>query len=137
MRRLFGTLAGILIAIFILAGIEYLDGLLYPLPADIDPDDAAAIAVIIPNMPLPAKLIVVSAWFAGAFGGAWMALRITDWRWSGVIVTLFVIAGGVLNFLELPHPVWMQVCAVVLPLAGGWLAARLHPKPYPGEPLLG
>jgi hypothetical protein len=88
-------------------------------------------------MPLPAKLIVVAAWFLGAFGGAWMALRITDWRWAGVIVMVLVIFGGVMNFLELPHPLWMQVCAVVLPLIGGWLAARLHSKPYPGEPLLG
>ncbi len=137
MRRLFGTLAGVAVAILLLLMMEYVDGALYPLPADIDPDDSVAMAGLITGMPLPAKLIVVSAWFLAAFGGAWMALRITDWRWSGILVMLFVIAGGVLNFIELPHPLWMQACAVVLPLIGGWLAARLHRKPYPGEPLLG
>jgi hypothetical protein len=137
MRKLLGTIAGIAVAIAIMLAIEWLDGQLYPLPTDIDYDDPVAIAAIIPGMPLPAKLIVVSAWLLAAFGGAWMALRITDWRWSGVVVMLFVIAGGVINFLQLPHPVWMRVCAVVLPIIGGWLAVRLHHKPYPGEPLLG
>lgn len=136
-RRIWGSVAGIAIAIGIMLAIEYVDAALYPLPADIDLDNADAVAAIIPGMPLPAKLIVVSAWLLGAFGGTWLAMRITDWRGSAVIVTLFVIAGGVLNFLELPHPLWMQACAVLLPLVGGWLAVRLHPKPYPGEPLLG
>jgi len=137
MRRLFGTLAGIAVAILIMIAIEYGDGQLYPLPDDVDLDDPVQLAAIIPGMPLPAKLIVVSAWFLAAFGGAWIALRITDWRWSGVVVMLFVIAGGVINFVELPHPVWMQACAVLLPVLGAWAAARLHVRPYPGEPLIG
>ena len=137
MRKLFGTIVGILVAILILAAIEYVDGALYPLPTNIDPQDVVAIAQIIPNMPIAAKLILVSAWLLATFGGAWFALRVTDWRWSAVLVTLFVIGGAVVNFVELPHPLWMQGCAVLLPLIGGGLAARAHAKPYPGEPLLG
>ncbi len=101
------------------------------------PDDYDAVARIIPSMPMPGKLIIVSAWLLGAFGGAWSALRITDWRWSAVVVTIFVIVGGVINFVELPHPVWMRVCAVVLPIIGGWVGWKLHRRPYPGEALLG
>lgn len=137
MRYLLGTLAGVAIAILIMMAIEYVDGQLYPWPTDIDPGDSAAMAQLIPSLPFPAKLIVVSAWLLGALGGAWSAMRITDWRWSAVVVTLFVIAGGVINFIDLPHPFWMQVCAVVLPPIGGWLAVRLHARPYPGEALLG
>ncbi len=35
MRYLFGTLAGIVIAILIMFAIEYVDGLLYPWPTNI------------------------------------------------------------------------------------------------------
>ncbi|MGL4314518.1 MAG: hypothetical protein ACRCSO_11070 [Sphingomonas sp.] len=137
LRNILGTLAGIAVAMLVMLAIEYLDGLLYPLPADIDLDDPVVTAGLIAAMPLPAKLIVVSAWLLGAFAGTWAALRITDWRWSAAIVTALVVIGGVMNFLALPHPVWMQVCAVLLPLAGRALGIALHRKPYPGEPLLG
>lgn len=137
MRRLFGTLAGIAVAILITLGVEAVDSRFYPMPANIDPNDADALARIIPDMPLAAKLIVVAGWFLGAYGGAWMALRITDWRWSGVVVALFVLAGGVVNFMMVPHPLWMEACAVLMPVLGGWLAIRVHHKPYPGEALLG
>lgn len=137
MRRLFGTLAGIAVAILITLGVEAVDSRFYPMPANIDPNDADALARIIPDMPLAAKLIVVVGWFLGAYGGAWMALRITDWRWSGVVVALFVLAGGVVNFMMVPHPLWMEACAVLMPVLGGWLAIRVHHKPYPGEALLG
>lgn len=47
------------------------------------------------------------------------------------------LAASVANQATLPHPLWMQVCAVLLPLLGGWLAQARHRKPYAGEALLG
>lgn len=137
MRRLFGTVAGVAVAILILFVVDYVDGWLYPLPVDVDPDDGAAVAGLIYGMPLPAKLIIAAAWPLAAFCGAWMALRIADWRWSAALVALFVTVAGICNFLWLPHPVWMEIAAVALPPVGGVLASWAHRKPYPGEPLLG
>lgn len=136
MRKMFGTLAGIVAAIIIMLAIEYAEGWLYP-PVSYGDDDPAAAAMLIIGLPLPAKFILMAGWAVGTFGGAWLALRINDWRWSGVIVALVVIADRVASFVALPYPWWMEVAAVVLPVIGGWLAIRLHHKPYPGEPLLG
>lgn len=137
MHKILGIVLGGLIAIAILYGVERLDFMLYPIQLDIDSDDPALLASVIADLPLAAKLMVVGGWFVGALAGAWLALRISDWKAAGWIVALFVIAGAVATILSLPHPVWMQICAVALPLVGGAIGIRLHHKPYPGEPLIG
>ena len=140
MRKVLGVGAGVIAAFLLIALLETIGTTLYPLPAELESmesADSAAIAAAIAEIPLPAKMLVVIGWLVGTLGGAWLALRISNWRWSGWIVAALVIAAGFVNIALLPHPFWMQICAVAMPLAGGWLAARFHRKPYPGEPLLG
>ncbi|QNA85918.1 hypothetical protein G4G27_19490 [Sphingomonas sp. So64.6b] len=137
MKKLLGTVLGAIAAITIVSLADWFAGTLYPLSGELDSADPDTTAAIIAGMPLPAKLLIVFGWFLAAFTGAWLALRVSDWRWSGWIVAVLVVAGGIVNILLLPHPLWMQGCAIVLPLLGGWIAGRLHHKPYPGEPLLG
>jgi hypothetical protein len=136
MRKFLGIVAGAIAAMLIVAAFEALASFLYPLP-EVDSDDYATLAGVIANMPILAKLLVVAGWLLGPLGGAWLALRISDWRWSGWIATAIVLAGSIANIVVLPHPLWMEACAIAFPLLGGWIGIRLHPKPYPGEPLLG
>ncbi len=136
-RKILGIVAGIAVAFFIILLVENFDEWLYPVPVDLDASDAAALTAYVFTMPLPAKLLVVFGWFLGSFGGAWLCLRISDTPWTAWIIIALLIAGGVLNMRMFGHPLWMQAGAVVAPLLGGWLGWRLHPRPYPGEPLIG
>lgn len=136
MRTVPGILFGVAAALLIVAGAEWIETALYPLPT-LDVADPATLARVVADMPLPAKLLIVSGWLLGAFGGAWLGLRVCDRRVVLWGVVGAVIAAGLANVLTLPHPVWMMACAVVLPVFGGALAARAHRKPYPGEALLG
>jgi len=137
MRRFLGILLGLLGALAIVAAIDWANDYLYPISLDIDSADEATLAAIYGDMPFPAQVLTVLPWLAGAFGGAWLALRICDWRPAGWIVTAPIFALALLDIVDLPHPAWMQVCALILPAIGGWIAQRLHRKPYPGEALLG
>jgi hypothetical protein len=140
MRIVLSLVFGVAAAMLIVTAVEWADAVLYPLPRDIDAIDSAdpaTLAMVVANMPLPAKIIVVAGWLFGALGGAWLALRISDRRWTGWVIVAVVIAGGVVNILSLPHPVWMQACAVLMPIVGGVIAVRWHRKYYPGEALLG
>ena len=136
MRRILGTVLGVAAALGVLIALEALAHWLYPAPA-FDTLNRAELAADMAAIPLPAKAIVAFAWLAAAFGGAWLALRVSDWHWAGWIVTALVVAGNIANLLALPHPLWMQALAILLPLLGGALAQRVHHKPYKGEPLLG
>lgn len=137
MRKFFGIVAGLVVAMAIVFIIEMISAALFPMPMELASADPETLARIIAGMPLAAKLLVAGGWLLGPLGGAWLALRISDWRWAGWIVALVVLAGSIANIIQLPHPLWMQICAVALPPLGGWLAQRLHSKPYAGEPLLG
>jgi MFS family permease len=132
MRKILSIILGALAAMLIVSAVGYL----YPIP-DLESDDPAALAAVVGSMTVTAKLLVAGGWFMGALAGAWLALRISDWRMAAWIVVLVVLAGGIVNIVSLPHPFWMQACAVLLPVAGGVLGIRVHRKPYPGEPLLG
>jgi len=136
MRKILAIIIGAAAAYAIGAAIGWVDDQFYPLTLDIDIADETAFAGVIANKTMPDKLLWIAPWLFASFGGAWLALRVSDWKWAGWIVsglTLLVALSG----LAYPQPFWMQASAVVLPVLGGWLAARLHHKPYPGEPLLG
>jgi hypothetical protein len=137
MRKLFAVAAGCLVAFALVALFDFVGSVLYPVSGDINTADRATLAALIVSIPLPAKLLMVAGWLASPLGGAWLALRIADGHWVGWLVTLVFLVAGLVNQAMLPHPLWMQICAVAMPLLGGWLAQKLHHKPYPGEPLLG
>jgi hypothetical protein len=132
MRKILSIILGVLVALLIL----WIAGYLYPVP-ELESDDPAALTAIVGSMSMTAKLLVALGWFVGPLAGAWLALRVSDWRTAGWVVAFVVLVDSVANMLTLPHPLWMQACAVALPLLGGALGIWAHRKPYPGEPLLG
>jgi hypothetical protein len=136
MRTVLGIVFGVVAALLIIAAVEQVETTLYPLPV-LDAADAVTLSDIVTDMPFPAKLLTVLGWFAGAFGGAWLGLRVCDRRWVGWAVVVAVVATAVATITTLPHPVWMKAGAIVLPMLGGALAGWAHRKPYPGEALLG
>uniref|UniRef100_UPI0035C965CB hypothetical protein n=1 Tax=uncultured Sphingomonas sp. TaxID=158754 RepID=UPI0035C965CB len=137
MRRIIAIIVGTLIAFALIAGFEAASSGLYPISGDIAATDHDTLVALVASIPLPAKLIVVAGWLLAPFAGGWLCLRIGDWPTGGWIVAGLFLAAGLIEQFSFPHPPWMQLASVVLPLLGGWLAQRLHQKPYPGEPLLG
>lgn len=137
MRIVSSIIVGILVSFLLVGLIEGVATWLYPVSGDIASTDRAALAAVVAGIPLPAKLIVAASWLLAPFVGVWLCLRIGDRAAGGWIVTAAFLVASIANQVGLPHPLWMQVCAIALPLLGGWLAQRVHHAPYPGEPLLG
>ena len=139
MRKILGIIIGAVAALAIVALLSWVDDQLFPFTVDISIDfaDQATRAEVIADKTMPDKLLWIAPWLIASFGGAWLALRVSDWKWAGWIVSALILVIAVPGLFYLPQPLWMQVSAVALPILGGWLAARLHHKPYPGEPLLG
>jgi hypothetical protein len=71
-------------------------------------------------------LVVVVGWALAAFVGAWVAARIARHRRAAALVIgLLVLAGVIANIAMIPHPLWMTVAGLALPLPLAWLAARI------------
>jgi hypothetical protein len=125
-RGVAATVAGIVCAGLVIAGIEWLGHRLYPPPAGLKSDDFDALAAHVAQMPVGAFFLVLLAWLLGVFAGAWLSATIAGRRprlYSGVIAAV-ILLGAIANFAMIPHPVWFMALAVLtLPLAGFAAAA--------------
>jgi hypothetical protein len=129
-RSIVAVVAGALTVALVVSAIESVAMALFPAPAGFDFEDPAQLARLMDVMPLPAKLLVLAAWVLGGLAGGFVAAFAAE-KGSlrapiavGVIDVLLVIG----NLVAFPHPLWMQVTGVLLPVPaavlGGVLARR-------------
>jgi hypothetical protein len=125
-RTILGILAGLVVAWLAMTICEFASLFLHRPPVGLDLRDPQALAAHIAAAPLSAMLVVVVGWALAAFVGAWVAARIARHRRAAALVIgLLVLAGVIANIAMIPHPLWMTVAGLALPLPLAWLAARI------------
>ncbi|HET8818799.1 MAG TPA: hypothetical protein VFM73_04580 [Xanthomonadaceae bacterium] len=133
-RTVLGVLAGLAAMIAVITLVQWGGAQLFPPPPGIDMRDPDALATVMAQMPLGALAFVVVAWLLGAFAGGWVAARISVQypRVAAAIVALAVVAGVVMMILAFPHPLWMTIAGLVLPVPLALAGARLaRPRATP------
>jgi hypothetical protein len=124
-RTILGILAGLIVAWLAMTACEFASLFLHRPPAGLDLRDPQALAGHIAAAPVSAMVVVVLGWALAAFVGAWVAARIARHRLAAALVIgLLVLAGVIANNAMIPHPLWMAVFGIALPLPLAWLAAR-------------
>jgi hypothetical protein len=125
-RTILGILAGLVVAWLAMTICEFASLFLHRPPAGFDLRDPQALAAHIAAAPLSAMLVVVIGWALAAFVGGWVAARIARHRLvAALVIGVLVLAGVIANNAMIPHPLWMTVAGIALPLPLAWLAARL------------
>ncbi|SOB80494.1 hypothetical protein SAMN06297144_1089 [Sphingomonas guangdongensis] len=124
MRKVLGTLAGVVVAVITITLVELIGHRVYPAPAGLDLTPEG-VARYLESAPAGAMIAVVLGWFAGALLGGWTALAITRWSVAPWIIAGLIAAAGIYNATQIPAPLWMQVATVLAPALGGWLALHL------------
>lgn len=126
MIRLVAALViGIVVAMASVQLVDMATAHLFAFPQNILELDRVAQAEAMAEVPFVGKLMMVMGWTLAALIGAAVAQALGRRAWAGWTVAGFVALGGFANVLMLPHPFWMQFCAVAGPVAGGWLAVSL------------
>ncbi len=125
MRAIIGIVAGIVAAAAAIMAVGLVAGIFFAVEAPTDPiQNAEAAAAAISGAPMGAQILLVLSWFAGGFAGLAAGKWVARTAWPG-----WVVSGGLALLLATtflaPLPTWMQVLAVIGPLAGGLLADRL------------
>lgn len=87
-----------------------------------DPDE---VAKLIAQVPLPAKVSVVLAWALGSMTGGFVSTRLAGVTRPARSVAIVMLVFILLNLMTVPHPLWMSVAGVALPLPAARLGARL------------
>ena len=83
-----------------------------------------------------AMVLVVVSWVLGAFIGGWVAAKVAREHplFAALMIGVLVLAGVVANNTMIPHPLWMTVLGVLLPLPAAWLGARMARRPATATP---
>lgn len=126
LRLVLGVLAGVVAGFATVFLIELVSGKLFPMPAGLDPTDAAAMKAYIAGLPVGAFALVLGALALGATDAAWVAARVAERRrLAGWIAGGIFVAVTLLNVVGVPHPPWFVVASIALAAGGAWLGARL------------
>jgi hypothetical protein len=135
-KLILGILLGVVAAFATIWAIEMVHHLVYPVPSNVRLTDNAGLAAYIGGMSLPQMLFIAGGWLAGALVGGIVAAKISGRSAAVWWVAGLVALAGIGNILYVAHPLFLQICAVVAPLIGGWLASKtVRPRAAPEAPV--
>ena len=131
-RSIAAVVVGVLMAVLVIAVVEMAGHLVFPPPPGLDVTDPADQAKLMDEIPLPAMIAVVVAWFLGSLAGASTAIAIAHRILPAWSVALVIAAMGLWTTQMFPHPGWMIVSAMVLPLVAVLVAKRVMAEKLTG-----
>jgi hypothetical protein len=133
-KRILSVVAGALTAIAILSAVEMMSPHVFPVPAHIDMNNPQAVAEMVRTMPAGAFLMILSGYILGAFCGGWVAAKVASENKlrSALIVGLVLVVGSIINFMQIPHPLWFIVTStasyLIFSYLGGITGERMSKK---------
>ena len=113
LRLVLALIAGIAAALITFMLIETVGHRLYPPPA-LNYSDTEALRAYVEGLPIGAKLIVLSAWLAGTIDGVFVAGLVNRARYG--LCGALVLAATLANLTMIPHPLWMAIATLAIPL---------------------
>jgi hypothetical protein len=131
LRNIGAVAAGVVAGAIVIFIVEGAGHMIFPPPDGVNLKDPAALAGIMESIPLGAKIAVLVAWFAGILAGGSAALYIGR-RWAPVawVVAAALFGMAAVTMIQIPHPLWMMIGAVVATLAGAFGAIKLFHGTY-------
>ncbi|PAL25579.1 hypothetical protein [Sphingopyxis sp. GW247-27LB] len=115
-RSLVATVVGIVVAFALILLAQYAGGELSP-----EAYDPVTGEILIPA---GATVALIVGWFAGAFAGGWVAMRVSGRAGPGWVVAGAVIGAGLYRAVTLADAWWVMALGVLVPLAAAWAAQR-------------
>ncbi|MFC3551084.1 hypothetical protein ACFOLC_08630 [Lysobacter cavernae] len=128
-RTILGMLVGVVVAIAVIVAVEAVGHRFYPPPAGLDPLNPvheAAFAKFVAAMPFAGKAMLALAWTLGSFVGALAAARIARHQTAAALLVALVVMSGVVGMImKVPHPTWLAIIGLLLPIPVALVAVRL------------
>jgi hypothetical protein len=122
LKKRLGVLCGTIIGLGTFVAFAALDLRLFGWP-DFDWRNAQAWGDGIAAAPTHAKAMLAGSAAIAALTGGLIAVRIAEWPMAGWIVTGAIASAAAVAALLVPLPLWMQVAAIVGPLAAGMVVS--------------
>ena len=119
MKNVLAVIAGLIVAMLIITGLELLSGLIFPLPEGADPRNIEWLKNNLDSIPTGTLIIVAFAHLAGIVGGMFTATLISGTKLlPAYIVGALMLVATVVNLFMIPHPIWFKVTDMAGALVG-------------------
>jgi hypothetical protein len=108
-------------------GIESLNHLVFPPPADLNTSDMEALKAYMQQAPAGSLAILLLAHASGAFISGWIISRFaaSNIRMLVLITGMIWMITGVINLIVIPHPLWFSVADACIYLPMTIIGARM------------
>ena len=131
MKKALSVLAGVIAGGITVGIVESLGHLIWPPPEGTDLTNPEALAAIMDTIPTAAIAAVLVAWVCGAIVGGFTAGKIA--KDPGYLPSIFagaiLMLLGVITMIAIPHPIWMWVLGIALPVPAAFYGGKLAGLP--------
>lgn len=124
-RLIVASIAGIILAFFVIKGTESIVAKYYPMntlhPTIKDLIEQAR------TMPTKGLLMVLAGYIVSSFMGAYLAARLSPEgkkQLAAFVVGFFLLLSGIVMFISIPHPIWLAVASCISYLAFSYLGGK-------------
>ena len=113
-RQVLAVLLGVVTAFALVALVEWMGHMMYPVPEGLDVNDPVEMARYIRDLPAGAFVFVLGAWGVGTLAGGWVACVVMKDKplLYASIVGIAVLIGAAINVFTIPHPVWFTIAGI-------------------------
>lgn len=130
-KSIIAVVLAVLLAGVVIAVVQLVNTQIFPLPPGVDFNDREAMSRAVSSMPAGGFVLLLLSYTLGALAGGWLAARMAPRRplLHAMIVGVLLLAAGVMNFVSIPHPLWVTVVGLLIFLPMAWLgASRARPR---------
>ena len=131
LKNIVAAVVGVIVAGVTVGIVEMAGHAIFPPPEGLDITNPEDQARIMQEIPAAAKVAVMIAWFLGAFTGSWTARKLGATSWPSWLVIALMIGASVFTTQMFPHPWWMVLGALILPVIALMISGRMIPRPRP------
>ena len=126
-RTILAVILGVIAMSICVGAVEWIGHQLYPLPAGLDFKNPETLKGFIAQLPVAALLFVLAGWTLGSLVGGYIAARISRLHKRGAALSIGIamILLVIMNMLMIPHPLWISVLDVTLPMPFALLGRKL------------
>lgn len=113
-KNIVAVIAGIVVAVLVVMGIQWLGHVVYPMPEGLDINDADAMSEHIAGLPLGAFMFVLASYALGALAGGLLASKLaasSRMLMAGIVIGLILVA-TLVTLVQIAHPLWFSMAAV-------------------------
>ena len=123
-RNVMAVVAAIVTGGIVVFILDFVGHAIYPVEPGLDLSRPESVSEYMKSIPVGALMLVAFSQAAGAYSGGFVSGLISKSRTVALAYGVFALLLGVLNLLAIPHPVWLSVVLILVPVPAAVLGFR-------------